>query len=355
MNTETYQRRSRSRLERFGLALLAVVGMMLMAFPGTADEHQKYVQYDGFDGPGNGKHVVLIAGDEEYRSEETLPQFGKILAKRHGFKCTVLFPINPKTGNIKPNYNKNVPGTKKLNNADLMVIFTRFRQLPDEQMKPIDNFLKAGKPVIGLRTATHGFKFSGDSKWHHYTNGYGGPKDAWSGGFGKLVLGEQWITHRGEHSKEATRGIIPDKAMDHELTNGINNGDIWGPTDVYGLDLPLPGDSKVVVRGQVLKGMHRGSAPHPKKNDPMHPIAWTKSYQLPDGKKGQSFTTTMGASEDFINPALRRLLVNSVYYLLDMEVPDVANVQLVGEYKPTDYGFGNFKKGLKPSDYKLEK
>ena len=53
-----------------------------------------WVVYEGSDGPGKGKHVVLISGDEEYRSEEALPQLGKILAKHHGFKCTVLFAID---------------------------------------------------------------------------------------------------------------------------------------------------------------------------------------------------------------------------------------------------------------------
>ena len=63
---------------------------------------QPWVVYEGGDGPGKGKHVVLVSGDDEYRSEELLPQLGKILAKRHGFKCTVLFAIDPATGTINP-------------------------------------------------------------------------------------------------------------------------------------------------------------------------------------------------------------------------------------------------------------
>jgi len=58
-----------------------------------------------------GKHIVLISGDEEYRSEEALPQLAKILTKRHGFDCTVLFAQHPDTlGVINPNYTKNIPG-----------------------------------------------------------------------------------------------------------------------------------------------------------------------------------------------------------------------------------------------------
>src|SRR4051794_5926721 len=84
------------------LALLAGVATSSMA----ADE---WVTYPGGDGPGKGKHVVFVSGDEEYRSEEGLPQLAKILAKRHGFRCTVLFAVDPKDGTISPNVKDNIP------------------------------------------------------------------------------------------------------------------------------------------------------------------------------------------------------------------------------------------------------
>src|SRR5262249_18026480 len=103
----------------FLLLLLAAVA----APPARADD--PWVVYEGTAGPGKGKHVVLISGDEEYRSEETLPALGKILARHHGFKCTVLFAIDPKTGEIDPNRRPhNIPGLEHLKTADLMVIFT---------------------------------------------------------------------------------------------------------------------------------------------------------------------------------------------------------------------------------------
>src|SRR5881409_3694509 len=89
-----------------------------------------WVVYEGGDGPGKGKHVVLVSGDEEYRSEEALPQLGRILARHHGFKCTVLFAIDPKDGSINPNVKDNIPGLEALRTADLMIIFTRMRNLP---------------------------------------------------------------------------------------------------------------------------------------------------------------------------------------------------------------------------------
>src|SRR5947207_14650291 len=90
----------------------------------TAARGADWVVYEGKAGPGKGKHIVLVSGDEEYRSEEALPQLGKILARHHGFKCTVLFAIDPKTGTIDPRVNNNIPGLEALRSADLMILFT---------------------------------------------------------------------------------------------------------------------------------------------------------------------------------------------------------------------------------------
>src|SRR5438876_9048784 len=94
-----------------------------------------WVAYEGKDGPGQGKHIVFLSGDEEYRSEEGLPQLAKILAVREGFKCTVLFAVNPKDGTIDPTNTKSLPGAGALDSADAIVMLLRFRQWPDEQMK----------------------------------------------------------------------------------------------------------------------------------------------------------------------------------------------------------------------------
>src|ERR1700754_3843157 len=126
----------RSAIAMFTFALLA---------PAALAQEKQFVVYEGGDGPGKGKHIVLISGDEEYRSEESLPQLGKILAKHHGFKCTVLFAVDPKTGEIAPEVVDNIPGLAALDDADLMIIATRFRNLPDEQMKHIVDYLDKGK------------------------------------------------------------------------------------------------------------------------------------------------------------------------------------------------------------------
>src|SRR5687768_12437194 len=151
------------------------------ASAGAADS---WVVYDGFDGPGKGKHIVLVSGDEEYRSEEALPQLAKILSKHHGFKCTVLFAIDSKTGVVNPNQKDNIPGLDALATADLMIIFTRFRDLPDDQMKHIVDYVESGRPVIGIRTATHAFDIKGNKTYSKY----GWTNKDWDGGFGRQVL-----------------------------------------------------------------------------------------------------------------------------------------------------------------------
>ncbi|HWR52467.1 MAG TPA: hypothetical protein VN428_15250, partial [Bryobacteraceae bacterium] len=150
--------------------------------------------FEGGAGPGKGKHVVLVSGDEEYRSEEALPQLAKILSKNHGFKCTVLFAIDPADGTINPD-KSNIPGLETLSTADLMIIFTRFRDLPDEQMKHIVDYVEAGKPIIAMRTATHAF----DIKTSQTYRRWGWNSKEWDGGFGRQVLGETWINHHGKH------------------------------------------------------------------------------------------------------------------------------------------------------------
>jgi type 1 glutamine amidotransferase len=319
---------------------------------------------------------VLIAGDEEYRSEEYMPVLGKILAERHGFRATVLFPVDKATGQINPKTLDNIPGLEALDSADLMIIGTRFRALPDEQMKHVDDYLKAGKPVIGMRTATHAFNGL-KTPYDVYNNGYKGEKKEWADGFGRLVLGERWVSHHGEHKKESTRAMIAPEGKGSPLLNGIKDGEIWTPTDVYGVRLPLPGDSKPLLLGQVVKRSAAGEpvagdpfygmSPDdrepaaPKldkktnqtldKNNPMMPVAWTKSYQLPGGKPGKAFATTMGSAADVTNEGLRRLIVNAAYSLTGLAVPERADVGIVGEFKPTAFGFNGFKAGMKPGDF----
>jgi len=213
-----------------------------------AQSNPQWVVYQGNEGPGKGKHIVFVSGDEEYRSEEGLPMMAKILAERHGFKCTVLFAVDPKTNNIDPDNQTNIPGLEQLKTADLMVMLLRFRELPDEQMKHIIDYTNAGKPIVALRTSTHAFSYSRNKQNPYAKYSYNSKVKGWEGGYGKQVLGETWINHHGVHAKEGTRALINGLVKDHPILRGVK--DIWTPTDVYGI-LGLPNCASVFVFGQI--------------------------------------------------------------------------------------------------------
>ncbi|MEC9093551.1 MAG: ThuA domain-containing protein [Planctomycetota bacterium] len=343
--------------------------------PAALTAGDPWVTYEGKTGPGKGKHIVLLAGDEEYRSEEALPQLGKILSQHHGFKCTVLFSIDPKTGMIDPNNQGNIPGTKVLKGADLVIMSWRFRKPTDEQMKSVDEYFKSGRPVIGLRTSTHAFNFGGNSPWKHYSNGYNGEKKEWQDGFGRIVLGERWISHHGAHKRESTKGFVVTGEKAHPILRGIKDGDVWGPSDVYGVRLPLPGDSKPLVLGQVtvrklkpekedvLFGMRpTDDEKKPgRQNDPMMPVAWTKSYQYPGGIQGKAFTTTLGASTDLLAVGTRKMIINAAYWLVGLSeaIPsEGCAADIVGEFKPTKFEFRSNdywkQRKMMPSEHELK-
>ncbi len=329
--------------------LAAIAGVHVLPPPAVAAG----VVYEGTSGPGRGRHLVLVSGDEEYRSEEALPQLGKILAKHHGFKCTVLFAIDPQDGTINPNVS-NIPGLEALESADLLVIFTRFRDLPDEQMKHLVDYIESGRPIVGIRTATHAFNTK-SQKYGKYT--WTSKDPAYEQGFGRQVLGETWISHHGKHGSQSTRGIIAKGQEQHPILRGIQSGDIWGPSDVYGVRLPLPGDSQPLVLGQVLTGMEALDPPADGKvNDPMMPIAWTKSYTGTAGKKARVFTSTIGAANDLTSEGTRRLLVNACFWAVGLEdqSPEKSNVALVSEYQPSNFKFNGAKTGVKPQDHELK-
>lgn len=383
------------------LHVLIAVGLSVFATAGNAADDR--VIYPGGEGPGKGKHVVLVSGDEEYHSAEALTQLGKILSVHHGFKCTVLFAIDPQTGLINPVVRDNIPGLETLAEADLMVLFTRWRILPDSQLKHIHDYVLAGKPIVGMRTATHPFapnpeihpkmrqwsrmmkrkpKEAGlrpeftEKEWGKYGrfgDGYYGANKKWQGGFGRYVIGEMWVAHHGHHKHESTLGLIAPGAKKHPIVRGVKDGDIWGSTDVY--TVGLTGDSKPLVLGQVMArkgeydaedvnfGMRPDDGPPvAEKNDPMMPVAWTKTYKDHSGKQGRVFTTTMGAATDLESDGLRRLIVNGVYWSLKMEkrIPkEGTKVDLVGKFEPSQYGFSTMEywteKNLRPKDFTLDR
>jgi type 1 glutamine amidotransferase len=304
---------------------LLTSGLLLLA---TALAPAAPLIYEGDQGPGKGKQIVFIASDHEYKSEEALPALARILAKHHGFKCTVLFGVDPASGEIKPG-NSNIPGTEALKTADLMVIFTRFQNLPAEQMQPIVDYLARGGSVVGLRTATHGFKIPADNPFAKYDYNYKG--EDYKGGFGRQILGETWVGHYGPNHKSSTRlDIVPDQAG-HPILTGVK--DMWAEIGAYNA-YPIEG-STVLAMAQPLSGMEPTS-PIDETKKPM-PGAWVRTYKAASGKEGRVFASTYGASCDLVNEGFRRMIVNACFWAAGLEgaiKPD-NDISLVGPLRPT--------------------
>jgi type 1 glutamine amidotransferase len=334
------------RHNNIGLAL----ALLLLASPGSADAQDSWVVYPGGEGPGKGKHIVFVTGEESYRSEESMPLMARILSRYHGFKCTVLFAIDPKDGTINPMVKDNIPGLEALQSADLMVAFLRWRELPDDQMKRLMDYTESGKPIIGIRNATHPFRYTKrpDSPYARYDSASKDPE----GGWGRAVLGETWVSHYGKNLVESTLCSAAENAAGHPILKGVPKS-FWIPDDVYGINT-LQGDSKPVLLGQPLVGWKADDPPHPDKK-PV-PIAWTKSYTGTAGKTARVFTTTMGHGDVFKVEAFRRMIANACYWALGMEgrINEKSNVELLGPYDPGPAGGKGLRKGVKPSDLMLK-
>jgi type 1 glutamine amidotransferase len=309
-----------------------------------------WIRYEGSDGIGRGRHIVFISGDEEYRSEEALPMLAKILSQRFGFKCTILFAIDPQTGTIDPNNQTNLPGFENLETADLVFMFIRFRELPDKDMQFFDNYVRSGKPIVALRTSTHAFNYTRRKESQFAKYDFQSKVKGWEDGFGRKILGETWVDHHGDHGEEGTRAFINGIKQNekHPVLNGVK--DIWCPTDVYAVR-ELPDNSEVLVYGAPTSGMTSSAPVNTAKS--IMPVAWTRTYSSETGKQGRIFTSTMGAAIDLVSEDLRRLLVNASLWALGLEekIPQKADVIYIGEYTQTMFGHDLFAKKRLPSFY----
>ena len=325
---------------RLALPLLLLTMSPLTTFA----KNPHLVEYVGEKGPGKGKHIVFIAGDHEYRGEETLPALARILAKRYGFKCSVFFTTNKETGEIQPG-SSHIAGLEALKTADLMVVFLRFQDFPDKEMQHFVDYLNRGGPVMGLRTSTHAFQIRNkNAKFHRYTWNYGG-KD-FKQGFGEQILGETWVGHYGRNHRQSSKLLLEKDAEEHPILRGVEKVHV----QCGGYQAYPPKDATVLAKGQILNGMKADSPPD--KNKKILPVAWIRNYKAESGKKGRVFTTTHGASEDILNEGFRRMLINASFWCMGMEkaIKADGDVAFVGPYKPSTFKFRGFVKGVKPSD-----
>lgn len=201
------------------------------------------ITFKGDGDPGAGKKVVPIAEDEEYRSEQFMSMFSKILSSHYGFTTTVLFSTGV-DDTIDPNNVASMSNPEALDSVAAIVVLICFRTWPDEPMKHFDAAIRRGVPVIALRTSADAFRLSDTSAFKDYNS------------FGKKALGELWVSHRGQHRSEAARAVIEAANAKNPLLNGAKG--FFGDSDVYEA-APLAA-ATILTRGQVPAGMMPTSA-----------------------------------------------------------------------------------------------
>lgn len=321
--------------------LLSLFSLACVSSSGASET----LHYKAEEGKRLDKHLVLLANDHEYRSEESLPALARILTVHHGFDTTVVFGLDEK-GHIKAGSN-HMPGLQVLEKADALIIFARFLDLPDRQMKHIDTYLKRGGPVVGMRTSTHAFKIAEKSNSSFKSYSFRHKSSGYKGGFGEQVLGQSWVGHYGKNHVQSTRIDLIENKSKHPILIGVN--DVWVQAGGYNAE-PQP-DWEVLAMAQPLLSMKPDGKDDPKK--PAMAGHWTRHYHTSDGKKHRVVTSLYGASEDLLNQGYRRLMVNSVYWSLGMESKILAEskVDLVGPYHPTTFKMNGYRKNIKPSDY----
>lgn len=329
-------------------AAFLAFGIRALAHP--LPENPQWLTYPGGDGPGKGKHIILIAADQEYRSEQAMPMMAKILSAHHGFDCTVLFgvnergevdptmPVYPEKGKEAGFKRHHIPGLAHLASADLVVFFTRLLTLPKPEMELIVKYVDSGRPFIAIRTANHGF--SGPLPYK-----IDGRQVRW----GEDVLGGTFLNHHGQWMADSTRGIIVAEQKSHPVLIGVT--DIWGNSDVYRTykeGASLPAGCTTLVWGQPLMGRRHDDPPN-EKLEPL-PVAWVKNWRTSDGKTARVFHSTMGSASDLKSAGLRRLIINAAYWGMGMEsaISATGSVETVGDYNPLGSGFDYEQIGVVP-------
>jgi len=265
-----------------------VLGLLAVATPAFAD------------GAGQPPSIVFVTGDHEYSSERTMPLLAAALEKDFGCRTTVLYATEP-GGRRNESYEKNIPGLEALKTADLAVFFLRWRQLPQEQLDLIQAYLDSGRPLVGFRTTSHGFKYpDGDPRAHW--NAFGefafGTPPGWGGKAGH--------THYGHDS--STDVAYADGAAGNPILQGVDKSFhvrswLYKVRPMY----PPTNATWLLV----------GTAVNPDHPAEVNPVAWT--WQTQQGAR--SFYTSMGHPEDFGVESFQRLVVNAIFWALNRPTP----------------------------------
>ena len=239
--------------------------------------------------------VVFVTGDHEYSSEATMPLIAAELEKNYGMRTAVL------KSSPDQNAEENIPGLEILKEADLAVFFLRWRRLPVDQLKFIDDYLNSGKPRMGFRTTTHSFNYPKGhelEKWNAFGERAFGAPPGWGGPANH--------THYGHESSTDVSVIA--EASKHPVLTGVDKSfhvNSW----LYKVlpDYPVKGTTWLLM----------GKSVNPNAAAIDNPVAWTWQTE----SRQRIFFTTMGHPEDFQQEAVQRLTINAIHWTLGMPVP----------------------------------
>ena len=226
-------------------------------------------------------HVVFLIGEREYKTQETLPKFAREeLIGKLRFRCTFVH-ADPKDGN-------SFPGIEAIDSADLLILSVRRRSLKVADLARVRKYLAAGRPLVGVRTASHAFHTKGKHPAGHAE---------WQE-FDPEVLGGHYVGHHG--NKLVTTVETLPSARVHPILAGVSTKPFDAGGSLYRVN-PLKKTCVPLMLGRV-------------KGAPAEPVAWTNTY-----RGGRIFYTSLGHPGDFQLPAFRRLLRNAIVWSLKRE------------------------------------
>jgi type 1 glutamine amidotransferase len=214
------------------------------------------------DAPTSPIKVAMFSGSSEYKSNESLAALKKVLEEKHNCVCTL---------NVVEEKGTTLTGIEQLDTADVAIFFTRRVKLADDQLAKVKKFIAAGKGVVGVRTASHGFQ-------------------TWLA-FDPEVLGGSYGNHYG---KDATAELlVNDKAKDHPVFKDVKP---FATTGKLYKNPKLADDVTLLLTARTA--------------DVTEPVAWVRDAKA--GERGRVFYTSLGTPEDFQNEEFRRMLANAV-------------------------------------------
>lgn len=212
--------------------------------------------------------VVMLSGSEEYESDRSLDAFRAWLEARYPARCTVL----------KARGTSDLPGLEALEDCDVALVFTRRLTLPDDQLERVRRYLTSGRPIVGVRTASHAFQ-----NWLE---------------FDRLVLGGSYKGHYGEGKSQ--RATVEEAARSHPVLNGVDF--LASRASVYKSG-PIADDCTLLMTARSPEAAE--------------PAVWTREHN-----GGRVFYTTLGAQGDFENQSFLRMLAQALFWTARREIPE---------------------------------